>query len=261
MSVLDKIFAHKATEVAAAKALVSQSEIEALAAHAPSPRPFLRALRKAEGLALIAEVKKASPSKGLIRPDFDPAAIAQAYERAGASCLSVLTDVHYFQGSPENLKLAREASGLPCLRKDFLNDPYQIYEARAWGADAVLLIVASLDDAQLADLHALAVSLGMDVLVEVHDDIETDRALKLGAPLIGVNNRNLADFKTTLEISDRLIPRIAPYALAVSESALETRADLNRVEKAGAKAVLIGTTFCATPDIEAKVREVMGGKA
>jgi len=258
LSVLDKIFAHKATEVAAAKALVSQSEIEALAAQASAPRGFLRALRSSEGLALIAEVKKASPSKGLIRPDFDPVAIAQAYARAGASCLSVLTDVDYFQGSPENLKLAREASGLPCLRKDFLNDPYQIYEARAWGADAVLLIVASLDDAQLSDLHSLAVSLGMDVLVEVHDDLETERALRLGAPLIGVNNRNLADFKTTLEISDRLIPLIAPHALAVSESALETRADLDRVEKAGAKAVLIGTTFCASPDIEAKVREVMG---
>jgi len=259
LSVLEKIFAHKATEVEAARALISPAEIEKMAAAAPAPRGFLNALRKADGLALIAEVKKASPSKGLIRPDFDPVEIACAYARAGASCLSVLTDVSYFQGSPKNLMLAREASGLPCLRKDFLNDPYQIYEARAWGADAVLLIVASLSDDQLSSLHELAVSLGMDVLVEVHDDAETDRALRLGAPLIGVNNRNLADFKTTLEISDRLLPRIAPHALAVSESALETRSDLDRVESAGAKAVLIGTTFCASPDIEAKVREVMGG--
>jgi len=259
MNVLDRIFAHKATEVAAAKARISPSEIEALASEASAPRGFLNALRSAKGLALIAEVKKASPSKGLIRSDFDPTEIATAYARAGASCLSVLTDESYFQGSPENLRLARQASGLPCLRKDFLNDPYQIYEARAWGADAVLLIVASLNDAQLKDLHELAVSLGMDVLVEVHDDGETERALELGARLIGVNNRNLADFKTTLEISDRLLPKIAPHAFAVSESALETRADLDRVQAAGAKAVLIGTTFCASPDIEAKVREVMGG--
>jgi indole-3-glycerol phosphate synthase len=258
MSVLDKIFAHKAEEVAAAKSAVGLAALEATARAAGAPRGFLSALRSAPGgLALIAEVKKASPSKGLIRPDFDPVVIARAYARAGASALSVLTDERFFQGSAENLRLAREASGLPCLRKDFLNDPYQIYEARAWGADAVLLIVAALDDSQLRDLHALAVELEMDVLVEVHSDSETDRALALGAPLIGVNNRDLSDFHTSLEISDRLLPRIAPHALAVSESALETRADLDRVQAAGAKAVLIGTTFCASPDIEAKVREVM----
>lgn len=210
-------------------------------------------------LALIAEVKKASPSRGLIRPDFDAAEVAAAYARAGAQALSVLTDETYFQGSAENLVRAREAGGLPCLRKDFINDPYQIYEARAWGADAILLIVAGLDDASLADLHRLAVELGMDVLVEVHTDEETDRALALGAPLIGVNNRDLTDFRTTLGTSDRLLPRISPHAFAVSESALESRADLDRVHAAGAGAVLIGTAFCAAPDIEAKVREVMTG--
>jgi indole-3-glycerol phosphate synthase len=203
-------------------------------------------------------VKKASPSKGVIRADFDPEAIAAAYARAGAAALSVLTDVPHFQGSPAYLKIAREASGLPVLRKDFLYDPYQVLEARAWGADAVLLIVAALEDAQLRDLQAFAHELGMDALVEVHTAEETERALAAGCPLIGVNNRDLGDFRTSLEISDRLLPRIAPHALAVSESALETRADLDRVRAAGARAVLIGTTFCAAPDIEGKVREVMG---
>jgi len=259
MSVLDRIFATKAEEVAAARATVSFEEIQRRAAAADAPRGFLRALEAStDRLALIAEVKKASPSKGVIRADFDAAEIARIYARAGATCLSVLTDVPYFQGSAENLQLARAASSLPCLRKDFLNDPYQVYEARAWGADAILLIVAALDDASLASLHALATSLGMDVLVEVHTGEETERALRQGFPLIGVNNRNLADFRTSLEYSEELIPRIAPHALAVSESALETPADLARVLAAGARAVLIGTTFCAAPDIEEKVHELMG---
>jgi indole-3-glycerol phosphate synthase len=172
--------------------------------------------------------------------------------------LSVLTDIPHFQGAPDYLAIARTASGLPALRKDFLYDPYQLYEARAWGADAILLIVAALDDVQLRDLQALAGELGMDALVEVHTAEETDRALNIGCPLIGVNNRDLGDFRTSLTISDNLLPRIAPHALAVSESALETRADLDRVRDAGARAVLIGTTFCAAPDIESKVREVMG---
>lgn len=259
MTVLDKIFARKAEEVAAAQAQLPETELAAMARDADPPRGFLKALRSVEGLALIAEVKKASPSKGLIRPDFDPAEVARAYRDAGATCLSVLTDEHYFQGSPENLRIARKESGLPCLRKDFINDPYQVTQARAWGADAILLIVAGLTDDALRSLHDQAKDLGMDVLVEVHDDEETDRALRLGFDLIGVNNRDLRDFRTTLEISDRLLPRIAPHALAVSESALETRRDLDRVQAAGAKAVLIGTTFCAAGDIRAKVREVMHG--
>lgn len=259
MNVLDKIFARKADEVAAAKASVSPDEIQRLAAQADPPRGFLANLKRAEPkLALIAEVKKASPSKGLIRPDFDAAEIGRIYAESGASALSVLTDEHYFQGSAENLRRARKASGLPCLRKDFLNDPYQLYEARAWGADAILLIVAGLDDELLFNLHALATNLEMDVLVEVHTDAETVRALALGAPLIGVNNRDLADFHTSLEVSDRLLPIISGQAFAVSESALETRKDLDRVQKAGAQAVLIGTTFCAADDIAAKVREVLG---
>ena len=258
MSVLDRIFGRKAEEVAAAKTRVPAADLKKMAADAEPPRGFKKALREAPGLALIAEVKKASPSKGVIRADFVAAEIAKAYADAGAQCLSVLTDEHYFQGSAENLQRARAATSLPCLRKDFLNDPYQVYEARAWGADALLLIVASLEVGQLRDLQALAKELGMDALVEVHTEEESERALGAKAQMIGVNNRNLSDFTTSLSTSERLIPMIAPHALAVSESALETRADLDRVEAAGAKAVLIGTTFCATPDIESKVREVMG---
>lgn len=260
MSVLDRIFARKAEEVAAAKARITPFEIEHLAAGADAPRGFYAALKNAStDLALIAEVKKASPSKGLIRADFDAAEIGRIYANSGAAALSVLTDEHYFQGSAENLRRARAASGLPCLRKDFVNDPYQVYEARAWGADAILLIVAGLDDERLHTLHALAHELGMDVLVEVHTEDETARALRLRAPLIGVNNRDLGDFHTSLTISDRLLPLIAPHALAVSESALDSRADLDRVRDAGARAVLIGTSFCASPDIAVKVREVMFG--
>lgn len=229
-----------------------------MARDAGPTRGFHRALRESPSpLALIAEVKKASPSRGLIRADFDPVTIAQSYERAGADALSVLTDVDYFQGHPTNIRLAREATSLPCLRKDFLDDPYQVYEARAWGADAILLIVASLSREQIADLAGLANELGMDVLVEVHNAEETEVALDLKCPLIGVNNRNLADFTTDLATSERLIPLIAPHATAISESALETPADLARVKAAGARGVLIGTTFCQNPDIEAKVREVM----
>jgi len=259
MSVLDRIFAHKREEVAAAEARIPFADIRAMAADASPTRGFLRALMSRPGdLALIAEVKKASPSKGVIRPNFDPVLVAQAYERAGAEALSVLTDERYFQGSAENLRRARQATSLPCLRKDFIDAPYQVYEARAWGADAILLIVASLEDSQISDLQALAGELGMDVLVEVHSLEETQRALDLAAPLIGVNNRDLADFRTDLAFSEELIPMIAPFALPVSESALETRADLNRVQAAGARAVLIGTSFCASEDIESKVHEVMG---
>ncbi|MEZ0326740.1 MAG: indole-3-glycerol phosphate synthase TrpC [Fimbriimonas sp.] len=258
MSVLERIFARKAEEVAEAKRQVPLDRVRALAEGSGPTRGFRDALLRASDIALIAEVKKASPSKGVIRADFDAQEIAMAYERAGALALSVLTDVDYFQGSAENLVRARAATSLPCLRKDFLNDEYQVYEARAWGADAILLIVASLDDAQLRDLHRLAMELVMDVLVEVHTEEETERALSAGCDLVGVNNRNLADFTTSLSVSETLIPLIAPHAVAVSESALETREDIERVKRAGAKAVLIGTTFCAAPDIEAKVHEVMG---
>ncbi|HVT12907.1 MAG TPA: indole-3-glycerol phosphate synthase TrpC [Fimbriimonadaceae bacterium] len=288
MSRLREIFEHKAVEVERAKAAVSLTEIASLAADAPPVRPFRKGLAESgKPLSLIAEVKKASPSRGLIRSDFDPAAIAEAYRNAGADCLSVLTDEKYFEGSKRNLEVARAAAGLPCLRKDFIFDPYQVYEARAWGADCILLIVAAFPSTPLPpssfsrdggsetdsagrrekneeggevlrDLYALAKDLGMDVLVEVHSRREADIALALGADMIGVNNRNLADMSTALSTSEELLPLIAPHALAVSESALETPEDLARVKAAGASAVLIGTAFCSNPDIESKVREVMG---
>ena len=258
MSVLDKIFERKAIEVSEAKSRIPLGDLKAMVGESEPTRGFRTSLANKEGLALIAEVKKASPSQGLIRPNFDPVEVAKAYERAGAQALSVLTDEHYFQGSPENLRLARLHTKLPCLRKDFINDPYQVYEARAWGADAVLLIVAALSKQQIIDLHGLINSLGMDALVEVHSEEECEVAVGLRCPLIGVNNRDLSNFKTSLTISERLLPAVvASGALAVSESALETRQDLDHVQKAGASAVLIGTTFCSAPNIEEKVKEVM----
>lgn len=256
MSVLQRIFDHKHDEVEAAKSRLSLADIIATAKDRPPTRGFLNALKGHPDLALIAEIKKASPSRGVIRADFDPTAIAQTYERTGANALSVLTDEAFFQGSADNLRLARKATSLPCLRKDFVDDPYQVYEARAWGADAILLIVAWLSDAQLADLSGLAISLGMDALIEVHTEEEAVRVQRY--PLVGVNNRDLADFHTDLGTTERLMPLLADAQVRVSESALATRVDLDRVKAAGAGAVLIGTTFTSSPDIEAKVREVMG---
>jgi indole-3-glycerol phosphate synthase len=258
MNVLQRIFETKRQEVEASMARVCLEEMRGQALALPPPLDFRGALEAAQGLALIAEVKKASPSRGLIRAQFDAVEVAQAYRRAGAHALSVLTDVSYFQGSPENLRRAKAATGLPCLRKDFLYHPYQVYEARAWGADAVLLIVAGLERELLADLQALARQLGMAALVEVHTEEEASVAIDVAADLIGVNNRNLSDFATNVGTSQRILPLVDGRALSVSESALETREDLERVRRAGARAVLIGTTFCAAPDVEAKVREVMG---
>lgn len=257
MNVLDKIYARKREEVETASKQLPLDELKKQVEDAPSTRGFLKALIGAPGLALIAEVKKASPSKGLIRPNFDPAEVARTYEAAGAHCLSVLTDKDYFQGSPENLRIAKSVTSLPCLRKDFLYDEYQVYEARAWGADAILLIVAMLEPDRLKELHHQAVELGMDVLVEVHSEEELMVALAVGAKLIGVNNRNLKTFETSLETSKRLIPMIPPYAVAISESALHTPEDVVKVKEFGAKGVLIGTSFCSSPDIAAKVKEVM----
>lgn len=259
MSVLSRIFEKKHAEVEEAKSRVSIGNLQELIADAEKPRGFIQALTSSEyPVALIAEVKKASPSQGLIRPDFDARAVASAYEFAGAQALSVLTDEPHFQGSLHNLKIAKQATRLPCLRKDFIDDPYQVYEARAWGADAVLLIVAALTQSQLGELHGLARDLGMDALVEVHTPEEASRAVELRARLIGVNNRDLSDFKTDLAISERILPLIRDHATVVSESAIENHADVVRVQKAGARAVLIGTTFCAEPNIEVKVKEVMG---
>ena len=261
VSVLEKIFATKHEEVAEAKLRTPVEELRDIARNQDPTRGFRRALAEAPSVALIAEIKKASPSQGLIRADFDPASIAQSYERAGANCLSVLTDQPYFQGSPENLRLARAATNLPVLRKDFLDDPYQLWEARAWGADAVLLIVASLSDQQLIALQSLAWDLEMDALVEVHDEAEAERAIAAKSNLIGINNRDLRTFKTDLGVTARLAPMLASHALVVSESALATHADVLTVAGHGAKAVLIGTTFTSAPNIEAKVREVMGVSA
>ena len=259
MNVLERIFARKREEVAAAKAAVTIGELQDRALEIERPRGFALALSTAsKPVALIAEVKKASPSKGVIRAEFDAVEIAEAYERAGAHAMSVLTDVEGFQGSAENLRRARAATALPCLRKDFLYDEYQVWEARAWGADAVLLIATSLETAQLRELKGLAESLGMDALVEVHDERDAERAIAAEATLVGVNNRNLADFTTDLSATERLLPLFPDGVTKVSESALETRADIARVHAAGARAVLIGTTFCAAPDVEAKVRETMG---
>jgi indole-3-glycerol phosphate synthase len=259
MSVLAEIFEHKADEVAAARRKVSEQDLRQQARDASPCRGFREALRGAPvPVSLIAEIKRASPSKGIIREAFDPEAIAREYEEAGAQTLSVLTDERYFQGSSDYLRIARETTRLPCLRKDFLNTEYQIYQSRAWDADAVLLIAAALERNQLADLHELATSLGMDVLVEVHNESETRMALEIGAPLIGANNRNLADFSVSLAITEALMPLIGKNAVGVSESAIGTAEDVERVHATGARAVLVGTTFCAAPDIGRKVKEVMG---
>jgi len=257
-NVLDKIFRTKREEVEAAKALVPMADLKSMAADAPPTRGFAQALVTGPRIGLIAEIKKASPSQGLIRADFDAVEIARIYEANGANCLSVLTDSPYFQGAPEYLTAARAATSLPALRKDFIADPYQVYQARAWHADAILLIVAALDDGQMIELQGLAANLGMDTLVETHTEEEAARAIDIGATLIGVNNRNLSDFTTSMEISERILPMLQPYATTVAESALETADDVARMQRAGAQAVLIGTTFTASPDIGAKVREVMG---
>jgi len=259
VSVLERIFTRKREEVADAKLRVSESELRSQAADNERPRGFELALKTASSpVALIAEVKKASPSRGIIRADFDAVEVAEAYERAGVHAMSVLTDAIGFQGSAENLRRARAATSLPCLRKDFIDDEYQVWEARAWGADAILLIATSLESSQIRDLKGLAQSLGMDVLVEVHDEVDVEKAVAAEATLVGVNNRNLADFTTDLSATERLLPLFPAGVIKVSESALETFADIERVSAAGARAVLIGTSFCSSPDVESKVKEVMG---
>ena len=244
--ILQKICAVKEQEVAAARAALSQPDLRAQAEAQPPARDFVGAIRTkhaAGRAAVIAEVKRASPSKGVIRADFHPAEIAASYERAGAACLSVLTDREFFQGAPEYLQAARAACHLPVLRKDFLIDAYQVFEARAMGADAILLIVSALDDALMAELEACALSLGMDVLVEVHDGDELDRALRLKTPLLGINNRNLRTFEVSLDTTLSLLPQVPAERLLVTESGIATRADVERLRAAGVHAFLVGEAF------------------
>ena len=258
-TILDKIKAYKLEEIAAAKDAIPQEAIEAQARDAGPVRGFAKALQAAarDGYGLIAEVKKASPSKGLIRADFDPAAIAQAYAEGGAACLSVLTDAPSFQGAPDYLRQARAACDLPVLRKDFMYDPYQVAEARAWGADAILIIMASVSDAQARELEDAAGQWGMDVLVEVHDKAELDRAAALDAQLLGINNRDLRSFDVSLDVTRSLSKHVPAGKTIVSESGLTGPADLADLARYGARCFLIGETLMRQADVEEATRAIL----
>ena len=259
--VLARICAEKRRHVAAMREQHPLAEIERRAAAAGPPRGFKAALERRigeGGLALIAEIKKASPSKGLIRADFEPAALARAYALGGASCLSVLTDEPYFQGRDAYLGLARSAVDLPCLRKDFMLEPYQIVESRALGADCVLLIMAALTDDEAQNLARLAHELAMDVLVEVHDGAELDRALMIEADLVGINNRNLKTLAVDIATTEALAPRVPADRLLVAESGLYGNADLERMAKVGARAFLVGESLMREADVTAATRRLLG---
>lgn len=259
ITILDRIVRRKREEVAERMARVPMARLHDLAATQEPPRGFVDALRrrvKAGDPAVIAEIKRASPSKGLIRADWDVPAIAKSYEAGGAACLSVLTDIDFFQGADEFLVAARDACALPALRKDFTVDEYQVVEARALGADAILLIVAALDDAQLATLHAMARGLGLDVLVEVHDRRELERALKLGIDLVGINNRDLHTFEITLDTTYKMLPLIPADVLVVTESGINSKQDVAAMRAKNVNAFLVGESFMRAPEPGAKLREL-----
>ena len=259
--ILDKILTVKREEVAAAQSRKPLAVILAEAEAQPAPRNFAAAIREkvgAGGTAVVAEIKKASPSKGIIRPDFRPAEIAADYAKHGAACLSVLTDRQFFQGAPEYLQAARNACALPVLRKDFMIDPYQVYEARAMSADAILLIVAALEDGLMAELEALAHSLGMAVLVECHDASELDRALKLKTPLIGINNRNLRTFEVSLETTLSQLARIPADRIVVTESGILAPADVTLMKQHGVNAFLVGEAFMRATSPGAELARLFG---
>lgn len=259
--ILEKITAYKLNEIADAKAKTPLEAVETAARTAPPVRPFADAISatiRTGRFALVGEIKKASPSQGLIRADFDPQALAQAYAAGGAACLSVLTDGPSFQGAPEYLTTARAAAALPALRKDFMFDRYQVAEARAWGADCILIIMAAVDDITAGTLCAYAKAWHMDAIAEVHDKDQLDRALALDCRLIGINNRNLKTFETTLETTERLAPRVPHDRIVIAESGIASNADLQRLAKAGVRSFLVGESLMRQADVAVATRALLG---